>query len=71
MRNTPELSAAHWRSSSHSNAAGGECVEITEDLPGTVPVRDSKNPHHPALLIPTDAWTAFVTALKDNAIPTP
>ncbi|MFE3885747.1 DUF397 domain-containing protein [Streptomyces lydicus] len=66
MRHTPvDLSTAHWRKSSYSNANGGSCVEVADDFPGgLVPVRDSKNPHGPALLIPAAAWTAFVGALK-------
>ncbi|MCZ0970816.1 DUF397 domain-containing protein [Streptomyces noursei] len=64
MRHTPELSTAHWRKSSYSNTNGGNCVEISEDFPGIVPVRDSKTPDGPALVIPTTAWTAFVQTLK-------
>ena len=64
MRHTPELSGAHWRKSSYSNTNGGNCVEIAEDLPGLVPVRDSKNPHGPTLILPTASWTTFLTALK-------
>ncbi|MEE1801503.1 MULTISPECIES: DUF397 domain-containing protein [unclassified Streptomyces] len=64
MRNAPELSIAHWRKSSYSNPNGGECLEITEDLPGLVPVRDSKLPHSPIVIIPARSWTAFVTTLK-------
>ncbi|MEV5309036.1 DUF397 domain-containing protein [Streptomyces sp. NPDC052610] len=63
MRHTPELSSARWRRSSHSNANGGNCVEITEDFPGVVPVRDSKNPHGPLLVVPAAAWDAFVKSL--------
>ncbi|WP_329177832.1 DUF397 domain-containing protein [Streptomyces decoyicus] len=66
MRHTPELNSARWRKCSYSNSNGGECVEIAEDFPGLVPVRDSKNPHGPALLIPAAAWTAFVASLKDQ-----
>lgn len=70
MRNTPDdLSTARWRKSSYSNTNGGECVEITEDFPGVVPVRDSKNPHGPALLVPATSWTAFLTALKVEDLP--
>ncbi|MGN5635646.1 DUF397 domain-containing protein [Streptomyces sp. AC154] len=64
MNHSPELSNAHWRSSSYSNTNGGECVEIADDFPGVVPVRDSKNPTGPALLIETAAWDAFVSSLK-------
>lgn len=65
MRAT-DLSAAEWRKSSYSNTDGGECVEIATNLPAALPVRDSKNPHGPALLLPRPAWTAFVTALKND-----
>ncbi|MFE2049874.1 DUF397 domain-containing protein [Streptomyces sp. NPDC059459] len=58
-----DLSSVQWRKSSHSSGTGGECVEVTDDLPGLVPVRDSKNPHGPALLFPSAAWSAFVGAL--------
>ncbi|MBW8737704.1 MAG: DUF397 domain-containing protein [Streptomyces turgidiscabies] len=66
MRHTPELSSAHWRRSSYSNANGGNCVEITEDFPGVVPVRDSKNPNPqgPVLVVPAVTWDAFVNSLK-------
>lgn len=64
MRHTSELSAARWRKSSYSNTNGGSCVEVADDFPGLVPVRDSKNPHGPALLIPATAWTTFVESLK-------
>ncbi|MFF8789660.1 DUF397 domain-containing protein [Streptomyces sp. NPDC015125] len=66
MRHTTELSAARWRKSSYSNTNGGSCVEVADDFPGLVPVRDSKNPHGPALVIPATAWTAFVNSLKDQ-----
>lgn len=64
MRHTPELNSAHWRRSSYSNANGGNCVEITEDLPGVVPVRDSKNPQGPVLVVPAAIWDTFVNSLK-------
>ncbi|MFE9168346.1 DUF397 domain-containing protein [Streptomyces kebangsaanensis] len=64
MRHSPELISARWRRSSYSNANGGECVEIAEDFPGVVPVRDSKAPHGPVIVVPTAAWGAFVNSLK-------
>ncbi|GAA1176579.1 hypothetical protein GCM10009654_37210 [Streptomyces hebeiensis] len=67
MRQPPQLSGARWRKSSYSNTNGGECVEITEDYPGIVPVRDSKTPHAPALIVPTAAWSAFIATLKAQA----
>lgn len=62
----PDLSAAAWRKSSYSNQEGGNCVEVADHYPGLIPVRDSKNPHGPALLIPGEAWTAFIAGLKDG-----
>ncbi|MFJ9249219.1 DUF397 domain-containing protein [Streptomyces sp. NPDC101776] len=53
-----------WRKSTYSNGSGGDCVEVRDDLPGIVPVRDSKAPQGPALLIPAPAWTSFIDALK-------
>ncbi|MFC8721227.1 DUF397 domain-containing protein [Kitasatospora sp. NPDC057198] len=59
-----------WRKSSHS-ANGGNCVEVSDDFPGTVPVRDSKDPHGPALLFPATAWSAFVTAVRTGGLDSP
>ncbi|MFE4289377.1 DUF397 domain-containing protein [Streptomyces sp. NPDC056647] len=55
-----------WRKSSYSNNGDGACVEVSDGHPATVPVRDSKNPHGPAILVPTHHWTTFVTAVKDG-----
>ncbi|MFE9094409.1 DUF397 domain-containing protein [Streptomyces sp. NPDC007264] len=64
MRHTPELNSLRWRRSSYSNANGGECVEVADDLPGVVPVRDSKNPHGPVIVVPAAVWDVFVDSLK-------
>ncbi|MCS0604780.1 DUF397 domain-containing protein [Streptomyces sp. LP11] len=53
-----------WRKSSYSNDEGGDCVEVTDAVPSLVPVRDSKNPGGPFLLIPVRAWGPFVSAIK-------
>jgi Domain of unknown function (DUF397) len=58
-----------WRKSSYSNGDGGECVEVAEGHAGIVPVRDSKDPHGPALVFSTDGWAAFVTAVKGGEFP--
>ncbi|MEO3753238.1 DUF397 domain-containing protein [Streptomyces sp. B6B3] len=50
-----------WRKSSFSNEEGGDCVEVADGIPGIVPVRDSKIPAGPALLVNAHAWQAFVT----------
>ncbi|MED7949262.1 DUF397 domain-containing protein [Streptomyces sp. BE303] len=61
----PELSNASWFTSSHSNN-GGQCVEVSASFPGTVPVRDSKDPQGPALIFSADAFTAFVDAVRSG-----
>ena len=58
-----------WRKSSYSGGDNGDCVEVADGVPGVVPVRDSKDPQGPALLIPAEAWTAFVGAVKAGHFP--
>jgi hypothetical protein len=65
---TIDLSTAVWRKSSYSNQDGGQCVEIADHFPATVPVRDSKAPDGPALLIESAAWASFVGALKGGSL---
>lgn len=58
-----------WRKSSHSND-NGDCVEAAFDYtPGTVPVRDSKDPHGPALVFPAAAWQAFLSGVVAGDFP--
>ncbi|MFD8867720.1 DUF397 domain-containing protein [Streptomyces sp. NPDC059590] len=64
MATTPDLSTAAWRKSSYSNNDGGICVEVADNLPGLIPVRDSKNPDGPTLIFPSRSWAAFITTLK-------
>ncbi|MGW8376205.1 DUF397 domain-containing protein [Streptomyces sp. ODS28] len=62
--NQVDLSNAVWRKSSHSNGSGGSCVEVADGAPGTVPVRDSKNPDGPVLAFGANAWTAFIAGIR-------
>jgi hypothetical protein len=55
-----------WRKSSYSGADNGQCLEVRDDIPGTVPVRDSKNPTGPTLTIESEAWQAFVERAKNG-----
>lgn len=56
----------NWRKSSRSGN-GAECVEVATDRPGTVAVRDSKDPHGPVLTVSTDEWATFITRLRATA----
>ena len=58
-----DLTGADWRKSSFSTN-NGNCVEVARNLPGTVAVRDSKNPAGPALAFPADTWCAFLSAAR-------
>ncbi|MFF2080478.1 DUF397 domain-containing protein [Kitasatospora sp. NPDC058162] len=58
-----DLHGATWRKSSYS-AQAGQCVEVSDSLPGVVPVRDSKDPEGPALAFPTDVFAAFIAGVK-------
>lgn len=60
----PDLTQAAWRKSSYSNSDGGQCVEVSDDFPGVVPVRDSKVTSGPVLAFPAHAWQAFVQTLR-------
>ncbi|MEU5933734.1 DUF397 domain-containing protein [Micromonospora sp. NPDC047187] len=62
-----ELNGARWRKSSRSSGNGGACVEVADNLPGVVGVRDSKDPTGPALAFAPTAWRAFVTQLTRRA----
>ncbi|WP_078888370.1 DUF397 domain-containing protein [Streptomyces sclerotialus] len=63
-----DLSGIRWRKSSYSGGSGGDCVEMGHGAPGAVPVRDSKIPWGPAIVVPPAAWSAFVTAVRDGAL---
>lgn len=65
--NALELAAEEtWFKSSYSDEQGSSCVEVA-NLTAThaeVAVRDSKLPHGPALTLPPEAFTAFVTYVR-------
>ncbi|CAO0835464.1 hypothetical protein SMICM17S_03590 [Streptomyces microflavus] len=60
MKRTPDLSPATWRKSSYSEGGDNNCIEVADGYSGLVPVRDSKVPAGPALVIAAPAWTAFI-----------
>ncbi|MFI5986207.1 DUF397 domain-containing protein [Streptomyces sp. NPDC051555] len=57
-----------WTKSSFSGATN-DCLEVAPgQLVGAVPVRDSKNPTGPALVVTGAQWTAFVDAVKGGQL---
>ncbi|MFD4665913.1 DUF397 domain-containing protein [Streptomyces halstedii] len=64
METNRDFARAQWRKSSYSGTNGGDCVEVVDGIPAAVPVRDSKNPAGPVLLLGADAWQAFVEGLR-------
>ena len=65
----PDSSASglEWTRSSYSGG-NNNCVEVAHGVFSAMPVRDSKNPAGPALVVPADAWGAFVNGVKDGAL---
>lgn len=58
-----------WYKASYSSTNGGDCIEVGEGLAGLAPVRDSKDPHGPALLFTSEAVSSFVAAVKSGEFP--
>ncbi|MEV0943839.1 DUF397 domain-containing protein [Micromonospora wenchangensis] len=53
-----------WRTASRSSNNGGDCVEVADNLPGRVLVRDSKDRAGGTLSFAPEIWRAFVAAQK-------
>jgi hypothetical protein len=64
--NTPDLTHAVWRKSTRSGSNGGQCVEVADNLPKIVAVRDTKNRDGGTLIFTDDVWTTFVDGVKDG-----
>lgn len=56
-RSTTDLT---WYKSSHSDNAGGNCVEIAASPDGAVRVRDSKDLQGPQLAFTRREWADFL-----------
>ncbi|SCG54829.1 DUF397 domain-containing protein [Micromonospora zamorensis] len=55
-----DLLGAQWRKSTRSGDNNGNCLEVADNLPGLVLVRDSKDPAGEALAFSPAAWISFV-----------
>jgi Domain of unknown function (DUF397) len=64
-----DLSRAVWRKSSWSASNGGQCVEVAQNLPAAIAVRDSRDPDGAHLMFTPAAWAAFLYALKREGRP--
>lgn len=53
-----------WRTSRRSSGNGGNCVEVADNLPDVVAVRDSKDPTGPVLAFDPAVWREFVAEAK-------
>ncbi|MGW2188200.1 DUF397 domain-containing protein [Streptomyces sp. NPDC001719] len=63
---THDLRDVRWRKSTYSGNTG-ECIEVADGHADLVPVRDSKTPHGPALLVHARAWTQFIAGIQTGA----
>jgi hypothetical protein len=64
MNRALDLTTAVWRKSSYSDGGDNNCVEVADNCPGIVPVRDSKTPVGRVLLLGASPWAAFVEGVK-------
>ncbi|WP_031084916.1 DUF397 domain-containing protein [Streptomyces sp. NRRL WC-3549] len=64
MNRTPDLASTTWRKSSYSDGGPNNCLEVAVGFADVVPVRDSKNPAGPVLIMANHAWTAFVHGVR-------
>ncbi|NJQ07807.1 DUF397 domain-containing protein [Streptomyces lonarensis] len=70
MITNQDRASAEWMRSSYSDGSGGECVEFARgSLPGSVPVRDSKNAGGAVLEFPPATWSAFTAAVRRQSFP--
>jgi len=63
------MSAMHtpqWRKSSRSSNGGDTCVEVADNIPGRVYVRDTKDRAGGTLTFGPAAWSAFVELAKSR-----
>ncbi|POM25848.1 hypothetical protein BTM25_02310 [Actinomadura rubteroloni] len=58
-----DLNNLRWRKSSRSGQNGDHCIELAT-VPGTVAVRDSKDPEGPKLLVDRAEFRHFAAAIR-------
>ncbi|MFB9849196.1 DUF397 domain-containing protein [Micromonospora andamanensis] len=60
------MTGANWRTSTYSGTNGGSCVEIADNLPGVVLVRDTKDRDGGTLRFDRRTWRSFVDLAKQH-----
>lgn len=60
----PAMHGLTWTKSSYSGGGRPNCVEVSWDAAGVVPMRDSKNPQTGMQLPTRRAFDALITAIK-------
>ncbi|MGW4030107.1 DUF397 domain-containing protein [Streptomyces sp. NPDC004838] len=71
MSSSLALSGVEWVKSSYSGNGGANCVEWAQhyaEAHGIVPVRDSKVPSGPTLLVSPDAWASLIRYATDSPV---
>ncbi|MEU7571179.1 DUF397 domain-containing protein [Micromonospora sp. NPDC049240] len=58
------MTGAQWRKSTKSGNNGGSCVEVADNLPGVVLVRDTKDRDGGTLTFGPASWQSFVKLAK-------
>jgi hypothetical protein len=66
-----DLTDAIWRKASRSGNNGGNCVEVADNLPGVVAVRDSKDRQGAVLAFSPDEWHMFTAEVKTSGFDLP
>ncbi|MEU8327388.1 DUF397 domain-containing protein [Micromonospora sp. NPDC048839] len=59
-----DMTDARWRTATRSSNNGGACVEVADNLPGRVLVRDSKDRGGGTLAFAPEAWSSFVGLVR-------
>lgn len=60
-----DVACANWRKSTRSGSSGS-CVEVADNLPGVVGVRDSKDSASPVLVFGRTTWRDFIMDAKNG-----